>query len=121
MLCTAAQGSASAALALELKPIRVNVVSPGVVDTPTWAFLGAEDRRGLFDSVAASLPVGRVGSADDLADAALSMMGNGFINGTCCMWRAIWSSSPCSTSAGTLNFFKSVVKCVSENCRIHSY
>jgi len=69
-------------LALELKPIRVNVVSPGVVDTPTWAFLGAEDRQGLFDSVASSLPVGRVGQADDLADAALAMMGNGFINGT---------------------------------------
>lgn len=69
-------------LALEIKPVRVNVVSPGVVDTPTWDFLGAEDRQGLFDSVAGSLPVGRVGQADDLADAALSLMGNGFINGT---------------------------------------
>ncbi|MDE1164429.1 MAG: SDR family oxidoreductase [Pseudomonas sp.] len=69
-------------LALELKPVRVNVVSPGVVDTPTWAFLGASDRQGLFDSVAAGLPVGRVGQADELADAALAMMGNGFINAT---------------------------------------
>lgn len=69
-------------LALEIKPVRVNVVSPGVVDTPTWDFLSAEDRQGLFDSVAGALPVGRVGHADDLADAALSLMGNGFINGT---------------------------------------
>lgn len=69
-------------LALEIKPVRVNVVSPGVVDTPTWDFLGADDRQGLFDSVAGSLPVGRVGQADELADAALSLMGNGFINGT---------------------------------------
>jgi len=69
-------------LALELKPVRVNVVSPGVVETPTWDFLSTQDRQGLFDSVAASLPVGRVGQADDLADAALSMMGNGFINAT---------------------------------------
>jgi NAD(P)-dependent dehydrogenase (short-subunit alcohol dehydrogenase family) len=69
-------------LALEIKPIRVNVVSPGVVDTPTWDFLTAEDRQGLFDSVAGGLPVGRVGHADDLADAALSLMGNGFINAT---------------------------------------
>ncbi|CAM3880140.1 NAD(P)-dependent dehydrogenase, short-chain alcohol dehydrogenase family [Pseudomonas synxantha] len=69
-------------LALEIKPVRVNVVSPGVVDTPTWDFLSNEDRRGLLESVAGSLPVGRVGQADDLADAALSLMGNGFINGT---------------------------------------
>lgn len=69
-------------LALEIKPIRVNVVSPGVVDTPTWDFLSREDRQGLLESVAGSLPVGRVGQADDLADAALSLMGNGFINGT---------------------------------------
>ncbi|QEU01840.1 SDR family oxidoreductase [Pseudomonas oryzihabitans] len=70
------------ALALEIKPVRVNVVSPGVVDTPTWDFLSSEDRQGLLDSVASSLPVGRVGQADDLADAALALMGNGFINGT---------------------------------------
>lgn len=69
-------------LALELKPVRVNVISPGVVDTPTWNFLSADDRKGLLDSVAASLPVGRVGQASDLADAALAVMGNGFINGT---------------------------------------
>lgn len=70
------------ALTLEVKPVRVNVVSPGVVATPTWDFLSADDRQGLFDSVASSLPVGRVGTADDLADAALSLMGNGFINAT---------------------------------------
>ncbi|QTD31729.1 SDR family oxidoreductase [Pseudomonas fluorescens] len=69
-------------LALEIKPVRVNVVSPGVVDTPTWNFLSNEDRQGLFNNVAASLPVGRGGQADDLADAALSLMSNGFINGT---------------------------------------
>lgn len=40
------------------------------------------DRQGLLESVAGSLPIGRVGQADDLADAALSLMGNGFINGT---------------------------------------
>ncbi|WP_277963399.1 SDR family oxidoreductase [Pseudomonas sp. RIT-To-2] len=69
-------------LALELKPVRVNVVSPGVVDTPTWDFLSDADRKGLLDSVAASLPVGRVGQAADLADAALAVMGNGFISAT---------------------------------------
>jgi NAD(P)-dependent dehydrogenase (short-subunit alcohol dehydrogenase family) len=69
-------------LALELKPVRVNVVSPGVVDTPTWDFLSANERQGLLNSVASSLPVGRVGRASDLADAALAVMGNEFINAT---------------------------------------
>ena len=69
-------------LALELKPVRVNVVSPGVIDTPTWAFLSDEDRKGLFATVAAQLPVGRVGEADDVAEAVLAVIRNGFINAT---------------------------------------
>lgn len=69
-------------LALELKPVRVNVISPGVIDTPTWDFLSAGDRSALFDSVASQLPVGRVGHADDVARAVLSTLSNGFINAT---------------------------------------
>ena len=69
-------------LALEMKPIRVNVVSPGVIDTPTWDFLSPEDRKGLFESVAAQLPVGRVGEAADVAQAVTSVLLNGFINAT---------------------------------------
>lgn len=70
------------ALALEVKPLRVNVISPGVVDTPTWSFLSDEDRAGLFDEVAKDLPVGQVGRAEDLAAAALSVVANPFINAT---------------------------------------
>jgi len=80
--CSIGCASDAPSEALEIKPIRVNVVSPGVVDTPTRDFLSREDHQGLLESVAGSLPVGRVGQADDLADAALSMMGNGFIKGT---------------------------------------
>lgn len=69
-------------LALELKPVRVNVISPGVIDTPTWDFLPAGDRRALFDSVASQLPVGRVGHAEDVASAVLATLSNGFINAT---------------------------------------
>ncbi|WP_285404899.1 SDR family oxidoreductase [Luteibacter sp. ME-Dv--P-043b] len=69
-------------LALELKPVRVNVVSPGVIDTPTWDFLSAGDRQAMFDSIASQLPVGRVGQANDIAEAVLSVMTNGFINAT---------------------------------------
>ena len=70
------------ALALEVKPLRVNVISPGVVDTPTWSFLSEDDRAGLFDQVSSGLPVGRVGHADELATAVLSVVGNPFINAT---------------------------------------
>lgn len=69
-------------LALELGPRRVNVVSPGVTDTPTWSGLTDAQRAGMFDAVARSLPVGRIGSADDMASAALALMTNGFITAT---------------------------------------
>jgi NAD(P)-dependent dehydrogenase (short-subunit alcohol dehydrogenase family) len=58
-------------LALELKPARVNVISPGIVDTPTWDFIPTEHRKAALDSFAVSLPGGRVGSAEELADAPI--------------------------------------------------
>jgi len=69
-------------LAVELAPIRVNVVSPGVVDSPTWDFLPPETREGALGSIGDALPVGRVGSVRELADAGLFLMGNGFATGT---------------------------------------
>ena len=74
--------SLAASLAIELKPKRFNVVSPGVVDSATWDDLSEEDRSAMFEEVANSLPVGRVGQTTDLAHAALSILENGFINGT---------------------------------------
>lgn len=55
------------ALAVELAPIRVNAVSPGVVRSPLWASLAEEDREALYAGTAASLPVGRVGEVADIA------------------------------------------------------
>src|SRR5580692_11937074 len=57
------------ALALEMAPIRVNAVSPGVVRTNLWQNLTAAEREHLYESVGASLPVGRVGEPDDIAKA----------------------------------------------------
>ncbi|MGO8655299.1 hypothetical protein ACC771_06210, partial [Rhizobium ruizarguesonis] len=48
-------------LAAELKPLRVNGVSPGVVDTPWWNFLPPEQRGSTFADFAGRTPVGRVG------------------------------------------------------------
>src|ERR1700723_1262783 len=69
------------ALAVELAPIRVNAVSPGVVRTNLWQNMGAEEREALFESVGKSLPVGRVGEASDIAQAYLFLMQEGFSSG----------------------------------------
>ncbi len=69
-------------LAVELSPIRINVVSPGIVDTPIWDQMSQETKTTYFNEVARSLPVKRVGTPEDLAQAALSLMENGFISAT---------------------------------------
>src|ERR1700722_7367241 len=69
------------ALAIELAPIRVNAVSPGVVRTNLWQNMSSEDREQLFESVGKRLPVGRVGEAHDIAKAYLFLMQEGFGTG----------------------------------------
>jgi NAD(P)-dependent dehydrogenase (short-subunit alcohol dehydrogenase family) len=69
------------ALALELAPIRVNAVSPGVVRTNLWQSMAAAERDQLFESVGSSLPVGRVGEPYDIAQAYLFLMQEGFGTG----------------------------------------
>jgi NAD(P)-dependent dehydrogenase (short-subunit alcohol dehydrogenase family) len=69
-------------LAVELAPVRVNAVSPGIVDTPTWASMPEPDRDAMFGRLSGALPAGRVGSADDLADAIWLLLSNGFVTGT---------------------------------------
>jgi NAD(P)-dependent dehydrogenase (short-subunit alcohol dehydrogenase family) len=69
-------------LAVELAPVRVNAVSPGVIDTPWWDGLPADQRAVFFASVAAATPVGRVGRPLDVAEAVLYLAGAGFVTGT---------------------------------------
>lgn len=69
------------ALAKELAPLRVNVVSPGLVDTPAYDALAAEAKAGMFAAAAGSLPVGRTGTPDDIAEAIVYLLGNGFTTG----------------------------------------
>jgi NAD(P)-dependent dehydrogenase (short-subunit alcohol dehydrogenase family) len=69
------------ALALELAPIRVNAVSPGVVRTNLWQSMTVEEREHLYKSVGNSLPVGRVGEPDDIAQAYLFLMREQFSTG----------------------------------------
>jgi NAD(P)-dependent dehydrogenase (short-subunit alcohol dehydrogenase family) len=68
-------------LAIELAPVRVNVISPGWVDTPIWDQLGM-DKRAAFTDLAERLPARRIGTPDDIAQAFMSVMHNGFITAT---------------------------------------
>ena len=69
------------ALALELAPIRVNAVSPGVVRTNLWQNMPVVEREDMYESVGKSLPVGRVGEPHDIAQAYLFLMQEGFSSG----------------------------------------
>ena len=69
------------ALAVELAPIRVNAVSPGVVRTNLWQSMSAAEREQMYESVGKSLPVGRVGEPQDIAQAYVFLMQEGFGTG----------------------------------------
>lgn len=70
------------ALAVELAPLRVNAASPGWVRTPIWQDVAGDESDKLLAGMAARLPVGRVGTAHDIAHALLFLMGNGYTTGT---------------------------------------
>jgi len=79
-ICGAVE-SLTRALAVELVPIRVNAVSPGVVRSPLWASMTATSREQLYRDTAASIPAGRVGEADDIAHAYLYCLTQPFSTG----------------------------------------
>jgi NAD(P)-dependent dehydrogenase (short-subunit alcohol dehydrogenase family) len=68
-------------LALELAPVRVNAISPGVVDTGIWDGLGEAGKREYFEHVRTTNPARRIGTVDDIAQTALFAMTNGFLTG----------------------------------------
>jgi NAD(P)-dependent dehydrogenase (short-subunit alcohol dehydrogenase family) len=73
------------ALAIELAPIRVNMISPGWTDTPIWNAMPGmtpASKQERFSAMAKRLPVGRIGHVDDIASAAMFLMTNGFVTGT---------------------------------------
>ncbi|AKJ31149.1 SDR family oxidoreductase [Caldimonas brevitalea] len=70
------------ALAVELGPVRVNVVSPGWVDTGIWQHVAGDAKRSVLDAMAERLPVRRTGQPSDIAQAILHLLDNGYISGT---------------------------------------
>ncbi|MDX7951316.1 SDR family oxidoreductase [Lichenihabitans sp. Uapishka_5] len=79
-ICSAMEGL-TRALAVELAPIRVNIVVPGLVRTPLWAGMAEADRDTLYRNAAKALPVGHVGEASEIADAYLYLMGQSYGTG----------------------------------------
>lgn len=74
--------SLTRALAVELAPVRVNAVAPGVVRSPLWSAMGQTARDAFFAQVGEQLPVGRVGEVDDVARAYLYCLTQPFGTGT---------------------------------------
>ena len=69
-------------LALELGPdIRVNCCSPGMVRSEAYAAMAEEARAAMYRATGESLPIGRVGATDEIADAVLFLMTNGYTTG----------------------------------------
>jgi NAD(P)-dependent dehydrogenase (short-subunit alcohol dehydrogenase family) len=69
------------ALALELAPTRVNVVSPGWVDTPMWDELVGAAKSGYFASMAPRLPARKIATPADIARAYVYLMESEFTTG----------------------------------------
>lgn len=74
--------SLARALALELAPVRVNAVSPGIIDTAIRAAMPEAARLEMLAQTAARLPVGRVGVGEDIARQILAFMTIGFMTGS---------------------------------------
>ena len=68
-------------LAKELAPIRVNVISPGLTDTEAHAGMDAEARQTMLDRAARSLPAGKAGAPEDLAQGYLFAIDTAFVTG----------------------------------------
>ncbi len=69
------------ALAVDLAPIRVNTIEPGFVDTPLLDSLLGSQKDEILAAAAARLPVKRIGTAEEVAEAVLFLMKNGYVTG----------------------------------------
>jgi len=68
-------------LAKDLKPLRVNAVSPGVIDTPWWNFLPEEAKKQAFENYGSRTGVGRVGRPEEVAATIRFILSTEYING----------------------------------------
>ncbi len=69
-------------LALELRPVRVNAVSPAVTKTPMWAEMTEDARKAMFEKLANTYPAGCIGEPEDIARQLLLLAATPYATGT---------------------------------------
>jgi len=80
-ITNAAADTLARSLALELAPIRVNAISPGVIDTGAWDAFGEQGKADYFADIRARNPARRLGTPQDIAAAVLFAMTSTFLTG----------------------------------------
>jgi NAD(P)-dependent dehydrogenase (short-subunit alcohol dehydrogenase family) len=80
-ITNAAADTLARSLALELAPIRVNAISPGVIDTGAWDAFGEQGKADYFADVSARNPARRIGTPDDIAQGVLFALTSTFLTG----------------------------------------
>jgi len=78
---TNAADTLARSLALELAPIRVNAISPGVIDTGAWDAFGEKGKADYFADISARNPARRIGTPDDIAQAVIFALTSTFLTG----------------------------------------
>jgi NAD(P)-dependent dehydrogenase (short-subunit alcohol dehydrogenase family) len=80
-ITNAAVDTLARSLAVELAPIRVNAISPGVIDTGAWDTLGEDGKAKYFADISVRNPARRIGTADDIANGVLFALTSPFLTG----------------------------------------
>jgi NAD(P)-dependent dehydrogenase (short-subunit alcohol dehydrogenase family) len=80
-ITNAAADTLARSLALELAPIRVNAISPGVIDTGAWDALGEPGKAAYFADISTRNPARRIGTPDDIAAGVIFALTNTFLTG----------------------------------------
>jgi NAD(P)-dependent dehydrogenase (short-subunit alcohol dehydrogenase family) len=80
-ITNAAADTLARSLALELAPIRVNAISPGVIDTGAWDAFGEQGKADYFAGISARNPARRIGTAEEIAQGVVFALTNRFLTG----------------------------------------
>jgi NAD(P)-dependent dehydrogenase (short-subunit alcohol dehydrogenase family) len=84
-IVAAAAGSAellARAVALEVAPVRVNIIRPGIVDTPLLDRMAGDQRDAMIAAMAKRIPLARVAEPAEIAHAILFLMANTYMTGS---------------------------------------
>lgn len=68
-------------IAKELKPLRINAVAPGVINTSWWDFLSPEKKQETFKQYTETIPLGRIGEPEEVASMIVSFIENNYVTG----------------------------------------